>query len=229
MTQRSILAGKNQTIIIKAGASVIVKGHESDLVVAETKGAWGLTLERRSESQIGRARAAIGDHVLFDWRIKVPSLGEKQENEVIQVQMGASGEIFVPVESNIKVYTGKDIYVQGLRGQVDAYSGLSLDLKDVYRLGNASAGWNMSLDCQTMIGKDVTFGAGRDLRFHVADLTSARLRVKDLGGYWEARIGSGEKSIYLKSGGEVTFVTDQNVEPLPPDYILGKIERPSTA
>jgi hypothetical protein len=48
MTQRSILAGINQTIIIKAGASVMVKGHDSDLVTAETKGPWGLTLERRS-------------------------------------------------------------------------------------------------------------------------------------------------------------------------------------
>ncbi len=228
MTQRSILAGKNQTIIIKAGASVTVKGYDSDLVVAETKGAWGLTLERRSEAQIGRARAAIGDHVLFDWRIKVPSLGEKTDNEVIEVQMGGSGDVLVPFESNIKVYAGKDIHVQGLKGQVDAYSGLSLDLKDVYRLGNASAGWTMNIDCQTMIGKDATFGAGRDLRFHAADLTSVRLRVKDIGGYWEARIGSGEKSVYLKSGGEVTFVTDQKVEPLPPDYILGKIERPST-
>ena len=228
MTQRSILAGKNQTIIIKVGTNVTVKGHDSDLVVAETKSSWGLTLERRSESQIGRARAAIGDHVLFDWRIKVPSLGEKQKDEVIEVQMGASGEVLVPFESSIKVYAGKDIHVLGLKGQVDAYSGLSLDLKGVYRLGNASAGWNMSIDSQTMTGKDATFGAGRDLRFHVADLTSVRLRVKDLGGYWEARIGSGEKSVYLKSGGDVTFVTDQNVEPLPPDYILGKIERPST-
>jgi hypothetical protein len=65
------------------------------------------------------------------------------------------------------------------------------------------------------------------MRFHVADLTSARLRVKDIGGYWEARIGAGEKSVYLKSGGDVTFVTDQAVEPQPPDYILGKIEKPA--
>jgi len=37
MTQRSILAGKNQTIIIKVGASVTVKGHDSDMVIAGTK------------------------------------------------------------------------------------------------------------------------------------------------------------------------------------------------
>ena len=113
-----------------------------------------------------------------------------------------------------------------IQGQVDAYAGLNLKLEDVYRLGNASAGGSMDIDCQTMTGKDVIFGAGSDLRFHVADLTSARLRVRDIGGYWEARIGGGERSVYLKSGGDVTFVTDQTVEALPPNYILGKIEKP---
>ena len=44
MTQRSIFAGKNQTIIIKVGASVKVKGHESDRVIAETEGMWELTV-----------------------------------------------------------------------------------------------------------------------------------------------------------------------------------------
>ena len=230
MTQRSIQAGLNQTIIIKAGASVTVKGHDSDLVIAETKGAWGLTLERRSESQIGRARTAIGDHLLFDWRIKVPTLGEKKsESEVIEVQLGESGEVFVPFASNLKVYAGKDIDVQGIQGQVDAYSGLSLSLQDVYRLGNASAGRTMNIDCQTMLAEKVEFKAGSDLRFHVHDLISAHIRIKDLGGYWEARIGNGEKSVYLKCGGDATLVTDQKVEPLPPNYILGKVEKPTKA
>ena len=229
MTQRSILVGTNQTIIIKAGASVMVRGHDSDLVSAETKGKWGLTVDGRSEAEIGRARAAIGDHVLFDRRIKLPSPAGRGGGEVIEVQIGGSGEVFVPSESNLKVYGGKDIDVQGIQGQVDAYSGLNLNLQDVYLLGNASAGRKMNIDCQTILGKDVTFGAGSDLRFHVAHLTSVHLRVKDIGGYWEARMGSGEQLVTLKSGGDVTFVTDQKVEPLPPNYILGKIERPAGA
>src|SRR5437867_3798455 len=107
MTQRSILAGKNQTIIIKVGASVTVKGHESDMVLAETKDKWGLTVERRSEAEIGRARAAIGDRVLFDVRLKLPSPlrpspAGRRDREVIQVQMGGSGEVFVPFSSNLK-------------------------------------------------------------------------------------------------------------------------------
>ena len=36
MTLGSILAGTNPTVIIKAGGSVTVKGHASDLVTAET-------------------------------------------------------------------------------------------------------------------------------------------------------------------------------------------------
>jgi hypothetical protein len=228
MTQRSIFAGTNQTIIIKAGSSVTVKGHEEERIVADGSG--GLTVERRSESEIGRARAAIGDHVLFDLRLKLPNFkGKEGNNEVIEVQMGGSGEVLVPFESNLKVYAGKDIHVQGIKGQVDAYSGLHLHLQDVYRLGNASAGGAMNLDCQTMLGTNVEFKCGRDLRFHVYDLNNARIRVRDWGGYWEARIGGGEKSVYLKSGGDVTFVTDQEVEAVPPNYILGRIEKPTKA
>ncbi len=229
MTQRSILAGKNQTIVIKAGGSVTVRGQEGERLSAETEGGGGLSVEQRGESEIGRARAAIGDHVLFDVRIKLPSLTEKKTEDVIEVQMGGSGEVLVPFESNLKVYVGKDIDVRDIRGHVDAYSSSNLRLENVYRLGNASAGGRMDIDCQTIVSNDITFSAGSDLRFHVADLTSARLRVKDIGGYWEARIGGGEKSVYLKSGGDVILVTDQKVEPLPPNYILGKIEKPNPA
>lgn len=228
MTQRSIFAGKNQTIIIKSGGSITVRGHDRDMVLAETDDRRGLTLDKRSASQIGRARAAVGDHVLFDVRIKAPGLQEKKpDDEVIEVQLGGGGKVFVPRESHLKVYSGKDIDVREIRGRVDAYSAQNLKLQDVYQLGNVSAGSTMDIDCQTLFGEQVEFKAGSDLRFHVHELTSARIRVRDLGGYWEARIGNGEKTIYLKSGGDVTLVTDQPVEPLPPNYILGKIERPT--
>jgi hypothetical protein len=225
MTHRSFLAGQNQTIIIKAGGSVMVKGHDSDLILADTRDRWGLSVDRRSEAEIGRARAAIGERVLFDLRLRKPTLSAS--HEVIEVQMGGSGEVLVPFSSRLKVYAGKDIDVRDIQGQVDAYSGLNLKLKNVQTLGTVSAGRAMDVDCQTMAGTDVTFGAGSDLRFHVADLTSVRLRVKDIGGYWEARIGEAERSVYLKSGGDVTFVTDQVVESLPPNFILGTIEKPA--
>ena len=163
MTQRSILAGTNQTIIIKVGGSVSVKGHDSDLVMAETRGSrWGLTLERRSESQIGRAWAVVGEHVLFDVRMKMPNLKEKKaDDEVIEVQMGGGGEVLVPFSSNVKIYAGKDIEAQGIKGRVDAYSGHNLNLQDVFCLGIVSAGGSMNVDCQTMIGNDVKLCLGR--------------------------------------------------------------------
>jgi len=225
MTHRTFLAGTNQTIIIKVGGSVTVKGHDSDLIVADTRDKWGLSIDRRSEAEIGRARAAVGERVLFDLRLKKPTLSASKE--VIEVQITGSGDVLVPTSSSLKVYAGKDIEVQEIQGQVDAYSGLNLKLKNVQTLGTISAGRVMDVDCQSMLGTDVTYGAGSDLRFHVADLTSLRLRVKDIGGYWEAHIGNGEKSVYLKSGGDVTFVTDQQVDALPPNFILGTIERPA--
>jgi hypothetical protein len=229
MTQRSILAGRMPSVIIKVGSSVTVKGHDSDRIDAETTGRWGLKVEGRSESEIARARAAIGEHVLFDLRLKRPAQGGKNEpDELIEVQIGGSGEVFVPFESNLKVYAGRDIDVQEIRGQVDAYSGYKLRLQEVYRLGYASAGGAMDIDCRTMAGDKVEFKAGGDLCFCIRDLTSAHFRVKDLGGYWEARIGGGKVSVTLKSGGDVTLVTDQKVEALPPNYILGKIETPTS-
>jgi len=228
MTQRSILAGTKPDVIIKTGVSVTVKGHDSDLVRVE--GRSGLKVEKHSKAEVARARAAIGEHVLFDVHLKKPNLkGQEKDKAVIEVQIGGSGEVLVPFDSNVKVYAGRDINVLNIKGQVDAYAGFKLNLQDVHCLGNASAGWTMDIDCQTMAGSDVTFSTGSDLRFHIADLTSVRLRVKDLGGYWEARIGDGGKSVYLKSGGDVTFVTDQKVEPQPPDYILGRIEKPFAA
>lgn len=227
MTQRSIHAGQNQTIIIKVGENVNVKGSDSDRVTAESQDPGGLALERRSGNEIGRARAAIGDRALFDIRIKVPNLKEKKTaDEVIEVQMGGSGEVLVPFESNVKIYAGKDIDVQGINGQVDAYAGFKLNLQDVYQLGNASAGSTMNIECQTLLGDRVEFKSGGDLRFHVHDLTNSHIRIRDLGGYWEARIGDGKKSIYLKCGGDAVLVTDQKVESLPPNHVLGKIEKP---
>jgi hypothetical protein len=154
MTQRSILAGPNQTIIIKVGGSVTVRGQEGERLIAESESLAGLSVERRSEAEIGRARAAVGEHVLFDIRIKLPSPLRSSptgrgDKDVIEVQIGGSGEVLVPFGSYVKVYAGKDIEVRDIRAQVDAYAGLNLNVQDVHRLGNASAGGSMNIDCQT--------------------------------------------------------------------------------
>jgi hypothetical protein len=224
-----MLAGTNPVVIIKAGGSVRVKGYEGDAVHAKTSDAWGLQLEKRSPAEVGRARAAIGERVLFDVRLKRPVRDKSAPEEAIAVQLGGSGEVVVPSGSELKVYAGKSIEIEAISGRVDAYAGHDLKLQNVAGLGHASAGWSMEIDCKSLNEEEAEFKSGRDLRFHVHDLTSARVRVKDLGGYWEARIGEGRRSVYLKCGGDVTLVTDQKVEALPPDYILGKIEKPAPA
>lgn len=232
MTQRSILAGANPAIVIKVGGSVTVKGHESERVSAETDDKWGLQVDKGkgTEKEIARARAAVGEHVLFDLRLKLPNWEDKNPpDEIIEVKMGGGGTVLVPLGSNVKVYAGLHIDVQGVQGLVDAYAGGKVRLQEVYCLGNASAGASMDLDCQTMLGDETEFKAGSDIRFYVHDLAGARIRVKDLGGYWEAKIGDGQKSVYLKCGGDATLVTNGPVEPLPPNYILGKIEKPAAA
>jgi hypothetical protein len=223
MTQRSIPAGENPKIIIKVGGSVVVKGQAGDLITAETHDLWGLKIEKHPETEVGRARAAFGEHVLFDVRLNRPGA---RTDEVIEIQMGGSGEVSVPVGSDLKVYAGKDIDVQGIQGLVDVYAGSKANLRDVYCIGIASAGGKMNIDCQTFNGTKVEFKAGSDIRFYIHDLTNAHFQVKDLGGFWQARMGNGEKSVYLKCGGDATLVTDQPVEAVPPNYILGKIEKP---
>ena len=227
MTERSIPAGLSPIIIIKAGGSVTVKGFDSELVTANTNDKSGLKIEKRSEAEFARARAAVGETVLFDWRFKKP--GVQESEEVIEVQFGGSGEVLVPFGATLKIYAGKEINAQGIHGTVDAYAGSNVTLQDVDSLGNTSTGGALNLDCKTMLGEKVEFNAGGDIRFHIHDLTSALIRVRELGGFWEARIGDGLKAVSLKSGGDVTLVTDQKVEPMPPNYILGKIEKPPSA
>lgn len=195
MTQRTIVAGITPNVIIKAVASVTVKGGDGDRVIAGTDGRWGLKVERKKEN--------------------------------IEVQIGNNGTVFVPLASNIKVYAGKNIDIQGVKGTVDGYAGLDLTVQDVHCLGHASAGGKMDVDSQTICDENISFSAGSDLRFHIQTLANAHIRVNDLGGYWEGRIGDGRQIITLKAGGDVTLVTDQEVEALPPNYILGKIERPN--
>jgi len=225
MTERSILAGPHPKVVVKAGGDVSVRGHAGDRVVAQTASKWGLSVDRRPESEFARARAVIGDQVLFDVRLKLP--GAKASTEVIEVKLIGSGTVLVPEQAVVTVYAGKDIDVRGVEGQVDAYAGHALNLQGIRCLGHASAGRAMTIESQTLCGNEEVFQAGGDLRFHVADLTSVRLRVKDIGGYWEARLGAGEKSVYLKCTGDATLVTDQPVEALPPYFILGKIEKPA--
>src|SRR5512136_2423143 len=110
MTQRSMLAGQTPTIVVGANGSVTVEGWESDRVQANTDSRWGLQIERRRAADIGRerARAAIGERVLFDVSFDNPfnrskRLMEYVQGEVIEVQL-SDGQVRVPFHSELIVY-----------------------------------------------------------------------------------------------------------------------------
>jgi len=155
------------------------------------------------------------------WGLKV----ERRKN-TFKVKIGGSGQVQIPFRSNLKVYAGKNADLRAIQGDVTLYAGLHAHLREIGRIAHVSAGGVMDLDCLAVISNELKLEAGGDLTCHIRDLTSARIKVKDLGGFWEARIGDGRVHLTLKAGGDVILVTDQKVEPLPPDYILGKIIRP---
>ncbi len=235
MTQRSMLAGPTPTVVVRAVGSVTVEGWESDRVQANSDSRWGVQIERRKAAHIGRerARAAIGDRVLFDITFDNPfnrsrRLPKDFQGEVIEVQLGGDGQVHVPRGSHLAIYAGRDAEVHHLQDRVTATAGRDLHIRDVQVLIHAAAGGDLDLDCAALEGDEFIFSAGRDLRFYIHDLTDARVMIKDLGTYWEALLGSGRLNIWLKAGGDVTLVTDQEVKPQPPDYMLGNIERPGS-
>jgi hypothetical protein len=232
MTQRSLLAGQTPTIVVRAGGSVTVEGWESDRVQADSR--WRLEIERRQATQIGRerARAAIGDRVLFDVSFDNPfnrsnRLMKHLQGEVIEVQLYGDGRVRVPLNSELIVYAGRDGEVRYLQGRVTATSGRDLKLQEVKVLVHAAAGGDLDIDCATLEGSELRFSAGRDLRFYAHDLTDARVIIKDQGSYWEAVLGDGGTKIKLQAGSDVTLVTNQEVKAQPPYYVLGNIERPA--
>jgi len=189
-------------------------------------------MERRQAAKIGRnrARAMIGDLVLFDMTFGLPGRsGKEVQGEAIDVQFGGDGEVRVPFDSNLKVYAGRSAEVRSINGRVTATTGLNLTLRGVHVLVHAASGGSMDLDCDSLEGNELKFGAGQNLRFYIRDLSNARLVISDLGGYWEAVLGDGQsanRTIRLEAGGDVTIVTDREVVPQPPNYTLGMIEKP---
>ncbi len=227
MTQRSMVAGLTPKLVIHAGGSVTVEGWDSDRLQAETDDSnWGLKIERRTEAEFGRARAKVGEHVLFDLRLTVPkALKKNADDEVLDVQIGNNGKVRVPRGSDVKVYAGGDINIKGVYGSTALFAGANLIARDLHMLTQASAGGAMDLESDGVSGDELKFTAGRDLRWYIRRLIDVTYLIDDLGGYWEATLGDGRVKIRLKCGGDVTLVTDQPVR----GEMLGKIESPPAA
>jgi hypothetical protein len=192
MTQRSILSGRTPQIIIRSGTNVTVKGWDSDRILAESSGIWGL--------QIKRIKNAI------------------------EVQIGGSGQVLIPHESSIKVYSGKSAEVEAVNGTLVVVAGLDLRISEGNILIHASAGRTMDLDCRTVEGPVLKLSAGRDLRCRIRDLKDVRYLINDLGGKWQTILGDGSTTIELTAGGDVTLAASQVITGEPPDFLIGKVE-----
>ncbi len=140
------------------------------------------------------------------------SKGLKVERQTSRVEVTAGGDldVNVPVASVVDVSAQHDVVIRG-----------------VHRLARASAGKDMHIDCEAVDGSDVKFEAGGDVRFHVHDLSNARLIINDLGGQWEVSFGDGRRTIQLKAGGDVTLVTKQKPDSV--SDVFGQIETPDSA
>ncbi len=161
--------------------------------------------------------------MLFDVRLNVPrALKKDADAEIIDVQIGTSGTVHVPRNCGVTVYAGRDIEASGLRSTLAAYAGSDLKVRDVQTLTQASAGGTMDLECETVLGDNLKFTAGSNLRWFIRRLIDVTYLIDDLGGYWEAVIGAGRVKVRLQGGGDVTLVTDQPIN----GDVLGKIERP---
>ncbi|NLG96141.1 MAG: hypothetical protein GX491_02155 [Chloroflexi bacterium] len=170
-------------------------------------------------------KAWDSDRVLAEsssiWGLQV-----RRKEGKIEVQLGGSGQVFVPAGSNIGVYAGKSAEIQSVQGTISAFAGLDVRIHEGNLLAQAGAGRSMDIDCQTVVGKELRLNAGRDLRCWFRSLRDVRYLIDDLGGRWETVLGDGGTLIYLKAGGDVTLVTAGEVAGQPPDFILGKVERP---
>jgi hypothetical protein len=169
----------------------------------------------------GRASDRVVANSEGRWGLKI-----KRRGDIIEVQIGGSGQLQVPRQSSVKVYAGQSVEVRNIGGSATIYAGGHGYLRGVGTLIQAATGGALQIECERVEGHEVRCTAGRDLRCFIRGLADAKLMIDDLGGYWEAVIGNGRKRIRLKAGGDVTLVTEQNVVAQPPHYILGKIERP---
>jgi hypothetical protein len=185
---------------------------------------WAPTVIIRASGTV-QVEGRANDRVLASsegrWGLKV-----KRRGDIIEVDIGGSGQVQVPLQSSVKVYASQSIEIRNIGGSATIYAGGHGYLRAVNTLIQAATGGALEIECERVEGHDVRCTAGRDLRCFIRGLADARLMINDLGGYWEAVVGSGRTKIRLKAGGDVTLVTDQTIIAQPPHYMLGRIERP---
>ncbi len=143
MTERSIFSGKTPQVVIRSGADVLVKGWDSDRVLAETSSFWGL--------QVKRKKGAVEVQIGGSGQVLVPFASQ------VTVYAGKSGEI-QGVQGTVSIIAGWDArFVQcNLLAQVSAGHTLEIDCRGVAgRELKFTSGWHMR--CWIRELRDVTY------------------------------------------------------------------------
>ena len=147
--------------------------------------------------------------------------------EVIEIKIGGSGEVQIPLHSEVSIHASKAVVIENVRGNLSAYAGSDLSLRGAGTLLRASAGGAVDLECEQFAGEHLKLEAGRDVHCHIHDLTDVQVTVHDLGGHWGVRFGEGRRRLQIQCGGDLTLVTDQEFTVTSPDGVLGRIETPA--
>lgn len=146
---------------------------------------------------------------------------------VFAVEIGGDGLVRLPAGSDLTVYSGKSTTLSGVGGRVTIQAGGGAFVRGAGTLLHLSAGGMADVEAEQPGAGETRLSAGSHLRCAIRQLHNTRVLVSDIGGRWEACAGSGHARLLLSAGGDVTIVTAQALEPLPPHFILGRIERPA--
>ena len=164
-----------------------------------------------------------GSRVIAETESHFGGLNVRERAGAIEVNAGGACTIRVPVNSAVKIYSGKHAKVTDVHGPVVINAGGSVHVSGVWLLEPCNAGGSIDVDCERLTTDDAKFNAGKDIRIRVRALDDTQVKVNDAGGYWEGVIGKGRATLRLKCGGAATLITEHEVK----GKVLGNIERPA--
>jgi hypothetical protein len=150
-----------------------------------------------------------------------------QRRGTFTVEIGGDGVLRLPIGSELTVYSGRSTTLTGVSGRVTIHAGGGAFLRGAGTLLHLSAGGLADIEAEEIGAGETRLTAGSHLRCAIRQLRDTRILVSDVGGRWEGRIGHGRARLLLTAGGDVTIVSAQALEPQPPHFILGRIERPA--
>lgn len=150
-----------------------------------------------------------------------------QQRGTFTVEIGGDGAVRLPTSSELTVYSGKSTTLADVGGRIAVHAGGGAFLRRAGTLLHLSAGGLADIEADQIGAGETRLIAGSHLRCAIRQLHNTHILVSDVGGRWEARTGDGRARLLLTAGGDVTIVTAQALEPQPPHFILGRIERPA--